>query len=201
MRALKPVPPATSPELPVTPDRVRSLRLAAAWAAAGGILGNVLGVAFLQDVPSPYRPGDVGAWLEGTLAHPLATVLSSASFVVGLVLLAVFAVLAGLSERPERPGPYVAGLSLLAFGAILNAAGCVTPAVAARFLETPLDAAGAAAGRGLLAITLHLDAFFNLALGAALVLVNLGLGRASGWPAWLRGLGVVAGIASLPVAL
>lgn len=201
MRALRSVPSATAPESTAAPDRTRSLRVAAAWTAAGGILGNVLGVVFLRDVPSPYRPGDVAAWLEGTLAHPLATVLSSASFVVGLVLLAVFAVLAGLSERPERPGPFLAGLALLAVGAVLNAAGCVTPAVAARFLETPLDAAGAAAGRGLLAVTLHLDAFFNLALGAALVLVNLGLGRASGWPAWLRGLGIVAGIASLPVAL
>lgn len=201
MRSLQSVP--STPEEPVKaePDRARSIRRAAAWTAVGGIAGNVLGVVFLRDVPSPYRPGDVGAWLEGTLAHPIATVLSSASFVVGLVLLAVFAALIATSERPERPGPYLAGLSLVALGALMNAVGCVTPAVAARFLPLPLDPGGEAAGRGLLAITLHLDAFFNLVLGAGLVLVNLALGRASGWPAWLRALGVVAGLASLPVAL
>jgi hypothetical protein len=188
---------------PATPDptRLRSLRLAAAWAAAGGILGNVLGVAFLWSVPSPYRPGDVPAWLAGVHAQPALTVLSSASFVAGLVLLAVFAALVLASERPARPGPFLAGWALVALGAVMNAAGCVGPAVAVRFLPGPPDAAGAAVGQALLAVTLHLDAFFNLALGAGLVLANAAAGKVSGWPAWLRLLGVVAGLASLPVAL
>jgi hypothetical protein len=182
-----------------TAARPRSLRVAAAWAAAGGIVGNVLGVAFLWNVPSPYRPGDVPAWLAGARAQPVETVLSAASFVVGLSLLAVFAALAVASERPARPGPFFAGWALVAVGAVLNAAGCVAPAVAVRFL--PADPAGAAVGQALLAITLHLDAFFNLALGAGLVLANAAAGRASGWPAWLRMLGILAGLASLPVAL
>jgi len=184
-----------------TATRARSLRLTAAWAAAGGILGNVLGVAFLWNVPSPYRPGDVPAWLAGARAQPVETVLSSASFVVGLVLLAVFAALVLASERPARPGPFLAGWALVALGAVLNAAGCVTPAVAVRFLPAPPDAAGAAVGQALLAVTLHLDAFFNLALGAGLVLANAAAGKASGWPAWLRILGIAAGLASLPVGL
>ena len=59
----------------------------------------------------------------------------------------------------------------------------------------------AAVGQALLAVTLHLDASFNLALGAGLVLANAAAGKGSGWPAWLRALGIVAGLASLPVAL
>ena len=66
MRPLPSVPPFPEAPAEAAPDRIRSLRVAAAWAAAGGILGNVLGVVFLRDVPSPYRPGDVTAWLEGS---------------------------------------------------------------------------------------------------------------------------------------
>jgi hypothetical protein len=121
--------------------------------------------------------------------------------VVGLVLLAVFAAAVLASERPARPGPFLAGWALVAAGALLNAAGCVAPAVAVRFLAAPPDPAGAAVGEALLAVTLHLDAAFNLALGAGLLLANAGAGKASGWPIGLRALGVVAGLASLPVAL
>lgn len=181
---------------PSPSSRARSLRITAAWAAAGGIAGNALGVAFLWNVPSPYRPGDVPAWLAGAHAQPLATVLSSAAFVLGLVLVAVFAALVAASERPERPGPFLAGWALVAIGALMNAVGCVGPAVAVRFLPP-----ASAAGEALLAVTLHLDAFFNLALGAGLLLASAAAGRSSGWPRGLRILGAVAGLASLPVAL
>jgi hypothetical protein len=200
------IPTPTSPSSPTsspaaTAARRCSLRLAAAWAAAGGIAGNVLGVAFLWNVPSPYRPGDVPAWLAGIRAQPLLTVLSSASFVVGLALLAVFAALVVAAERPGRPGPFAAGWALVAVGAVLNAAGCVAPAVAVRFVPGAPDPAGAAVGQALLAVTLHLDAFFNLALGVGLVLANAAAGRPSGWPRALRAFGIAAGLASVPVSL
>jgi hypothetical protein len=165
------------------------------------VAGNVLGVVFLRDVPSPYRPGDLAAWLEGSRAHPLATTLSSWSFVVGLVALAAFLVILALAVAPRAraPGWTWAGALVAAGGALLNAAGCFGPAVAARFL--PAGEAGEAAGRALLALTLHLDAHFNLVLGLGLLAFTLGLGDAAGWPRWLRGLGLVAGLASLPVAL
>jgi hypothetical protein len=165
------------------------------------VLGNVLGVAFLGDVPSPYRPGGVDAWLVGSHAHPVATLASAWSFVAGLVALAAFASVMASATHPERPGLARAGWALLAFGALLNAAGCVTPAVVVGFVPPPPDAAGEVMGRALLAVTLHLDATFNLVLGSGLLLLAAGLGRGSGWPAWLRGLGAVAGLASLPVFL
>jgi hypothetical protein len=165
------------------------------------VAGNLLGVVFLRDVPSPYRPGDLDAWLAGSRAHPLATTLSSWSFVVGLVALAAFAVLLALSAAPRSraPGWTWAGALMAAGGALLNAAGCMGPAVAARFLA-PGDG-GDAAGRALLAVSLYLDAHFNLVLGLGLVAFNLSLGRSAGWPGWVRVLGVVAGLVSLPVAL
>lgn len=165
------------------------------------VLGNVLGVAFLWDVPSPYRPGDVAAWLAGAQAQPWLTVASAWSFVVGLVALAAFLVLLSLAVGPRAsaPGWVHAGAALAGFGALLNAAGCFGPAVAVRFL--PPGEAGAAAGLALLSLTLHLDAHFNLVLGLGLLAINLGVGAGAGWPRWLRALGLLAGLASLPVAL
>jgi hypothetical protein len=181
----------------------RGLGPAARAFALAGVAGNVLGVAFLWEVPSPYRPGDLGAWLAGSHAHPVATVLSAWTFTLGLVALAVFAVLLALAAAPRsaRPGWVWGGALLVAFGAALNAAGTLAPAAAVRFVAAPPDPAGEAVGRALLALTLHLDAQFNLALGIGLLAVNLGLGASSGWPRWVRALGVAAGIASLPVAL
>jgi hypothetical protein len=176
---------------------------AARWLGLVAVSGNAAGVALLRDVPSPYRPGDVGAWLAGAHAHPAATVLSSWSFTVGLLALAAFAVLLALAAAPRaaRPGWLWAGALLAAGGALLNAAGTLAPAVAVRFVAPPPDPAGEAVGRALLALTLHLDAHFNLALGGGLVLVNLALGEGSGWPRWARALGILAGVASLPVSL
>jgi hypothetical protein len=172
---------------------LRALGLAA-------VAGNVLGVAFLWEVPSPYRPGDVPAWLAGSRAQPLLTVASSWSFVVGLVALAAFLWLLSeaLAPRARAPGWLRAGALYAAGGALLNAAGCFGPAVAVRFL--PPGPAGDAVGLALLAGTLHLDAHFNLALGLGLLAVNIAAGEGVGWPRWLRALGVVAGLASLPVA-
>jgi hypothetical protein len=165
------------------------------------VAGNILGVAFIYEVPSPYRPGDLPAWLSGAQAQPLLTVASAWSFVVGLVALAAFMVLLALAAAPRAraPGWLWAGAALAAGGALLNAAGCFGPAVAVRFL--PPGEAGQAAGLALLALTLHLDAHFNLVLGLGLLAINLAAGPGPGWPAWLRALGVVAGVASLPVAL
>jgi hypothetical protein len=165
------------------------------------VLGNALGVAFLWNVPSPYRPGDVPAWLAGSQAQPLFTVASAWSFVVGLVALAAFMWLLVQSAAPRArsPGWFHAGAVLVAGGALLNAAGCFGPAVAVRFL--PPGEAGQALGVALLAISLHLDAHFNLVLGVGLLALNLSAGPGPGWPGWLRALGVVAGLASLPVAL
>lgn len=167
----------------------------------GAVLGNVLGVVFLRGVPSPYRPGDVSAWLTGLHAHPGPALLSAWSFTLGLVLLAAFMVLLAVAARPARRGLFLAGVAIVAAGALLNAAGTLAPAAAVRLLPPPPDPVGEAVGRALLGLTLHLDAHFNLVLGAGLLAVNLGLGRESGVPGWLRALGLAAGLASLPVAL
>lgn len=199
-----PAPNSTSPSPVVAfplADRLLCVGRTAAVLGALGILGNVLGVAFLRDVPSPHRAGDLAAWLAGAHAHPLATVLSSWSFVIGLACLGAFVIVLASTVRPAHPGPFVAGAALIALGALVNAAGSIAPAVAARFTAPPPDAAGAAVGTALLALSLHLDAAFHLALGAGLLLVNLGLGGSSGWPGWLRALGVAGGVASLPVFL
>jgi hypothetical protein len=179
--------------------QVASHSRAARWCGLGAVAGNALGVAFLWDVPDPYRPGNLSGWHQGLLAHPAAAMLSAWAFVVGLVLLATFMALVAAAARAERPGWLLAGSALVAGGALLDAAGCMAPVVALRFGAA--DAAGAAMGQGLLGLALLLDSAFNLLLGLGLVAVSLSLGSASGWPAWHRLLGLVAGIASLPLAL
>jgi hypothetical protein len=165
------------------------------------VAGNVLGVALLRDVPSPYRPGDLPGWLGGLRAQPGLAVGSAWAFVLGLTALAALAILLALERAPRAhaPGWFSAGALLVALGALLDAAGCFGPAVAVRFL--PPGEAGQAVGLGLLGLALYLDAQFNLLLGLGLLAMCLSAGGAAGWPRWLRGLGVVAGLASLPVVL
>jgi len=177
-----------------------SVGRAARVAGLAAVTGNVLGVAFLRDVPSPYRPGDVPAWFRGLLAQPVAAQLSAWCFVVGLVALAVFFVLVAVAVRPASRGTLLAGAGLAAIGAAVNAVGSVAPLAAIRFLQDGGDPSSAAAAKALLGLALMTDASFNLLLGLGLVALNLSLGRGSGWPAWVRALGVVAGLVSLPVA-
>ena len=84
-------------------------------------------------------------------------------------------------------------------GALFNAVGCVTPLVLVSHVH-PGCAGDACApvARALLGTTLSLDALFNLLLGIGLVALGASL--------WTRGaralaiLGLVAGLASIPVA-
>jgi hypothetical protein len=160
------------------------------------VAGNVLGVAFLADVPAAYRPAQLDPWVAGSLAHPRATAASAVAFVLGLLALAGWARAAGraVGGRLARAGGGVA-----AAGALLNAAGCVTPLVLA--LHVGPGCAGdacAVAGRALLGVTLSLDALFNLLLGVGLLLLGGAL-SSRGRPV-LAALGAVAGLLSLPVA-
>jgi hypothetical protein len=164
----------------------------------GGIAvaGNVLGVAFLADVPGAYRPASLEAWVAGSLAHPGATAASAVAFVGGLVALAGWALALGRAAR--RPLAR-AGAAAVAAGALVNAAGCVAPLVLA--IHVAPACAGepcAAVGRALLGLTLSLDALFNLLLGGGLVALGAALLRA-GRPA-LGALGAAAGLATIPVA-
>ena len=159
--------------------------------------GNVAGVAFLADVPVAYRPDEIDRWARLSAAHPDATVASAVSFVVGLLALAGWA--AALARRV--PGPLAAtGARAAARGAVLNAAGCVAPLVLVRHLLPGCGGEGcAAAARALLGLTLSLDALFNLLLGLGLLALGPALWREGARA--LGGLGVVAGLASLPVSL
>jgi hypothetical protein len=175
----------------------RSDRLGAACGAIG-IVGNVLGVAFLYDVPGAYRLGSLDAWAEGTAAHPAASVASAVAFTIGLVALAGWA--DALGRRIRLPLART-GAVLMAIGALFNAAGTLTPAVLA--LHVAPSCVGEACvpvARALLGVTLSLDALFNLLFGAGLVATGAALARADRRPL-LGFLGVAAGIATVPVSL
>jgi hypothetical protein len=178
---------------------VRSLDPSLRTGGVAGLLGVVLNVAavvLLNGVPSPYRPGDLEAWRQGILAHRDGAVASAWCFTVGLVLLVPFAMEVG---RLARSGLLRTGVVLLSAGALLDAAGTLATVVVTDFV--PRSAEGAIVGRALLAFTLLLDAHFNLMLGIALLLVSVALLRSRTLPRWLAILGLIAGLASLPVGL
>ena len=157
----------------------------------------MLGVAFLWEIPVAYRPTDIDRWATLAAAQPGTTVASAVSFVLGLVALAGWA--AGLGRHLGSAWAH-AGASSIAVGALFNAAGCVTPIVlVSHLLPGCRDAAACMpAARALLGVTLSLDALFNLLLG--LGLLGMGAALAARGSRVLGGLGVVAGLASLPVA-
>lgn len=177
----------------MSPDRDR---LGAALGVVG-VLGNMVGVAALNGVEGAYRPAGLGTWAESALAHPGASVASAVAFTVGLLALAGWAV--ALGRRLGGPAaPLAAGA--MAVGAVLNAAGTLTPTVLVLHVA-PACGAGAclAVARALLGVTLSLDALFNLAFGAGLALAGWSLWRVGRRPV-LGGLGLAAGLATLPVA-
>jgi len=160
-----------------------------------GILGNVGAIWFLWPAPHSWKPGRLDLWYAEYTARPVDAALSGWSFTVGLAALAVFFVMLSEAARADRPGLLRLGTLLAAAGALLDAAGTQAPTVAVSLIGREGEAT-----RALLGMALALDASFNFLLGAGLVLANVALGNGSGWPRWLRALGLVAGLASLPVA-
>jgi hypothetical protein len=172
-------------------------------AGVAGLVGvalNVVAVAALRRVPHAYRPGDVAAWLAELRADPFSAQLSACAFTVGLVALAAFA--AGLALNvahrhnlavTDRRSLAVTGAAFFGGGALLDAAGTMMP-IAALHLDQ-------ATGVALLWLTLLLDSAFNGLLAIGLLCLANALRPDDGWPRALRWLGIVAGLASLPVAL
>jgi hypothetical protein len=178
-----------------TPNR-RPADLLGGFLGLAGVAGNVAGVAFLWDVPVAYRPTDIDRWAALSAAHPQATLASALSFVLGLLALAGWA--SALGRHAGTPGARL-GTSAISLGAVANAIGCVTPIVLVfHVLPGCQGDACAPVARALLGVTLSLDALFNLLLGVGLLLVGTAL-----WRTGARGLavlGLVAGLASIPVA-
>lgn len=159
-------------------------RRRAALAGLVAVAGNVLGVAFLHDMPSAYRLARLGEWADAVRAAPRATTASSLCFAFGLGALSVWVSELGRST-PSRLARRATRFA--AATALFDAAGTLLPIAVA---------AGAEPRRTLLHASLALDALFNLGLGVGLVGAGVALGRTSR----LRALALAAGLTSLPVA-
>ncbi len=167
----------------------------AALLGIAGVTGNVAGVLFLANVPAAYRPNDIDRWATLSVAHPQATVASAVAFILGLLALAGWA--AGLGRRAASPVATF-GAASIAIGAVLNAAGCVAPLVLVVHVMPGCEGASCVpVSRALLGVTLSLDALFNLLLGVGLLGFAAALWRGERTQA---ALGIVAGLASIPVA-
>jgi hypothetical protein len=174
------------------PDRLGAV------AGLAGAAGNLLGVAWLLDAPGAYRPGGLDAWAASALAQPRATVASAIAFILGLVALAWWARAMG-----RRAGGALgrAGGAAMTLGALLNAAGCVTPLVLVLHVAPACGLGGCGpVARALLGLTLSLDALFNLLFGAGLAVTAVALARRERRPV-LGALGLAAGLVTVVVSL
>ena len=176
----------------------RADRLAAACGLVG-VLGNVLGVVALAEVPGAYRAGELDVWAGAALAHPAASVASAVAFAIGVLALGGWAV--GLAQRVSSQAAWAGGCAIAA-GALLNAVGALAPLVLTLHVAPgcgPADAC-AVVGRALLGFGVALDALFNLLLGVGLLALGGAL-RHAAFPRALAWLATAAGAASLPVSL
>jgi hypothetical protein len=165
------------------PDRLGAV------AGLAGAAGNLLGVAWLLDAPGAYRPGGLDAWAASALAQPRATVASA---------LAWWARAMG-----RRAGGALgrAGGAAMTLGALLNAAGCVTPLVLVLHVAPACGLGGCGpVARALLGLTLSLDALFNLLFGTGLAVTAVALARRERRPV-LGALGLAAGLVTVVVSL
>jgi len=158
-----------------------------------GIVGNLVAVLLLADQPSAYRLGGLDAWAREIAGHPVAGAASAATFTLGLIALAIWA----LELRDQLPpGAARAGALIVAIGALFDALGTVGPLVLAQHVADAGESTRQVA-RALLGLSLSLDALFNLSLGVGLLLI--GAAWDGGGRRWLRILALAAGLASLPV--
>lgn len=174
-----------------------------ALTGALSIAGNIGGVAFLRAVPHAYKPSAIAAWHAEASAVPESAVASAVSFGIGLGAMSAFAAALAQSNYARTPPAQltwlVTGATLIGAGALLNAGGSLLAGAAIR--QAPVLTSSGATGRALLDAALLTDATFNVLLGLGLVLANVALARATGFPTWIAWLGIAAGVASLPVGL
>ena len=179
--------------------RLDGLYRIGAVAGVLGVVGNIVGVATLRDIPSAYRPDEVATWTRQVLLAPWAASSSGVAFTVGLVALAGWAVVMGV--RLGTSAAWV-GAFLVAVGALFNAVGTLAPLVVFHLLAPACGQTDGclAASMAVLGSALALDALFNLLLGVGLLFLGRAM-FAAAWPSWLGWLTMVAGVASIPVSL
>jgi hypothetical protein len=167
-----------------TPASRARERRRAGLAGFVAVAGNMLGVAFLRDMPSAYRLARLDEWADAVRAAPRATTASSLCFALGLGALSAWVGELGRST-PSRTAR--AATKFATATALLDAAGTLLPLAVG---------AGAEPARRLLHASVALDALFNLGLGVGLVGAGVALERTPR----LRVLAVAAGLTSIPVA-
>lgn len=180
-----------------------------AWLARGAavlgviaVLGNLLGVLVLGDIPEAYKPGQLESWLNDSLAHPGDAINSAIYFTLGVLLMVPFAVALMKLVRGPLAGLAVLGAAFIAAGALINGSATMAPFVIIEQLQgavAPEDPAFRATAFALLGWTVTMDAVFNALLGAGMILAGVAMWCDSGFGRIAGGWGVVAGVATLPV--
>tara|TARA_B100001123_G_C15190521_1_gene979175 strand:+ start:383 stop:1090 length:708 start_codon:yes stop_codon:yes gene_type:complete len=180
-----------------------------AWLSRGAsvlgviaVLGNLLGVLVLGDIPEAYKPGHLESWLNDSLAHPGDAIDSAIYFTLGVLLMVPFAVALMKLVRGPLAGLAVLGAAFIVAGALINGSATMAPFVIIEQLQGPVapdDPAFRATAFALLGWTVTMDAVFNALLGAGMILVGVAMWCDSAFGRIAGGWGVVAGVATMPV--
>jgi hypothetical protein len=171
-----------------------------AVAGAVVVLGNVAAVVVLSSgVGSAYRVDELDTWISQARTSPLASDLAALLFIIGCAAFVPwgFAVARSLGGGVQARW----GAGLVAFAAALNVVGVPFTIVSTRaVLPGCADAQCLERAGWWLRRATDLDAAFNAALGAGLIVFGLAAARARPGRA-LAVATIVAGAAALPVSL
>jgi hypothetical protein len=193
---------------PVTPTHAGAAVSEAAVCRQAGYLGFVatvaiiVGIAAVSMIPDQMNTTAINEALSQIRAHPTAEILAGWMFAIGLTALAPFTWLLVRTIDMSARLPATIGASVLSIGIAADVVcGMAMVTLGQHSSFTVIDPTTRAAGTALVAMINALDAFYNLALGSALILLGLSVRRSSTLPRWLGTSAIAVGALSLPVAL
>jgi hypothetical protein len=174
----------------------------------GGITGLtaagliVIGIVAVSMIPDQANSGELYRAITQIQANPRAELVAGWAFAIGLAALVPFAwLLVRTLDQPSRIAATI-GATALTIGATANAVGAMTMIVLTRFSAADLsDPLVRRIQTTILTLGIALDAYYNLALGIALILIGNSMRQSAGWPRWLGVAGIAIGVLSLPVAM
>ncbi|MDA0260879.1 MAG: hypothetical protein O3A21_01585 [Proteobacteria bacterium] len=181
------------------------------WLARGaavlvliGAAANGLGALALPKASLAYKPGRLGEWFAVNLTAPSGAEWGAILFTAGvLMMVPVACALAKLIGGPLR-GLAVIGAALMAVAGLVNGLATMLPFVLSTQLAPVIDMSAAPAPAmaiALLGVALAADAVAIGCLGAGIILAGLAMAGDPLFGRGLGGLGVIAGLAVLPMAL
>ena len=169
-----------------------------------GAVANGLGAVALPQASLAYKPGRLAEWLAVNLANPTGAEWGAILFTLGvLMMVPVTVALATLIAGRVR-GLAILGAGLMVLGPFVNGMATMLPFVVSTQLAPLVELSvppSHTIATALLGVALAADAVAIGFMGLGLVLMGSAMTQDEGFGRGLGGLGIVAGLAVMPMAL